>query len=342
MIFSPLYVLLLLLCCWWIRGWALLVKHGPAAVGVSAEQNFSAPAADRAVGLVAVVIVHVGDLQICILNKHTPALYHLRLYLVIYGSGSGKKNKNLTLHVWHKPPSNSGWKVAALIFPHERQNSDISDKTQCKSKQKQSPQTANAQTAKGCTFYTSFLFLYFIHHLFWQERRTLNLSDAYFTPYFQCFDAAIMVLELYLCCRAPRVQPWACRGWLWVASRWGNILGVRRWGSGGPKGYHLQRGAQTRHSCTNRCCCEGIRGCSLWFCSLALPVGLSPSCPLGWKPPLAQSSMGLIWSSGLSVSQGGNVFSALTLAIWDIKKRKRKKHHPIQNPEFYFILLDSN
>lgn len=50
-------------------------------------------------------------------------------------------------------------------------------------------------------------------------------------------------------------------------------------------------------------------------CSPAVCVGLSPSSPLGWKPSLAQSSMGLTWSSGLSDSQGGNVFSARILAI---------------------------
>lgn len=44
-------------------------------------------------------------------------------------------------------------------------------------------------------------------------------------------------------------------------------------------------------------------------------VGLSPSSPLGRKPPLAQSSMGLIWSSGLSELQGEKDFSARILAI---------------------------
>lgn len=49
--------------------------------------------------------------------------------------------------------------------------------------------------------------------------------------------------------------------------------------------------------------------------SPAVCVGLSPSSPLGKKPPFAQSSMGLTWSSGLSESQGEKVFSARILAI---------------------------
>ena len=41
---------------------------GPAAVGVAAEQDLSPAAADGAVGLVTVIVVHVGHLQVHVLN----------------------------------------------------------------------------------------------------------------------------------------------------------------------------------------------------------------------------------------------------------------------------------
>lgn len=40
----------------------------PAAVGIAAQQNLSAATADGAVGLVAVIVVHVGHFQIDILR----------------------------------------------------------------------------------------------------------------------------------------------------------------------------------------------------------------------------------------------------------------------------------
>lgn len=40
----------------------------PAAVGIAAQQNLSAATADGAVGLVAIVVVHVGHFQIHILT----------------------------------------------------------------------------------------------------------------------------------------------------------------------------------------------------------------------------------------------------------------------------------
>lgn len=71
--------------------------------------------------------------------------------------------------------------------------------------------------------------------------------------------------------------------------------------------------------------------------SVASPVvcvGLSPSSPLGWKPPLAQSSMGVIWSSGLSELQGEKVFSARILAIYRRQEGHRTSaclHQPSLN-----------
>lgn len=50
--------------------------------------------------------------------------------------------------------------------------------------------------------------------------------------------------------------------------------------------------------------------------SPAFSLGFRPSCPLGIKPPWAQSSMGFICSSRLSDSLGGKVFSARILATW--------------------------
>lgn len=64
-------------------------------------------------------------------------------------------------------------------------------------------------------------------------------------------------------------------------------------------------------------------------CSPAVCVGLRPSSPLGWKPPLAQSSMGLTWSSGLSDSQGGNFFSARILAICERERRHKETWHSV-------------
>lgn len=42
----------------------------PAAVGVAAQQNLSTSTANGAVGLVTVVIVHVGHLQVHVLKKY--------------------------------------------------------------------------------------------------------------------------------------------------------------------------------------------------------------------------------------------------------------------------------
>lgn len=125
--------------------------------------------------------------------------------------------------------------------------------------------------------------------------------------------------DLYLCCRTPRGQPCSYRDWLGAASRWGYTLAGKRPGPGGPDGYRLQwEGTQSKLSTQSKrlLCDEQMQPCLPALC-----VGLSPSSPLGRKPPLAQSSMGLTWSSGLSDSQGGNVFSARVLAIWAGQRR---------------------
>lgn len=48
----------------------LFLSVGPAAVHVAAEQNLSTAAANGAVRLVTVVVVHVGHLQVHVLNTH--------------------------------------------------------------------------------------------------------------------------------------------------------------------------------------------------------------------------------------------------------------------------------
>lgn len=58
-------VLCVLLLCACV---CVCVCVGPAAVGVAAEKNFSTSTANGAVGLVTIVVVHVGHLQVHVLN----------------------------------------------------------------------------------------------------------------------------------------------------------------------------------------------------------------------------------------------------------------------------------
>lgn len=57
----------------------MCVSVGPAAVGVAAEQNLSTSAADGAVGLVTVIIVHVGNLQVHVLDTQKNTYSHIWL-----------------------------------------------------------------------------------------------------------------------------------------------------------------------------------------------------------------------------------------------------------------------
>lgn len=50
--------------------------------------------------------------------------FSIKGFMTLARRQTGKKHFCCsTLHVWHRPPSNSGWKVAALVFPQDRQNS---------------------------------------------------------------------------------------------------------------------------------------------------------------------------------------------------------------------------
>ena len=62
----------------------MCVCVGPAAVGVAAEQNLPTSAADGAVGLVTVVIVHVGHLQVNVLNTHGEKNFIDTIHVCLY------------------------------------------------------------------------------------------------------------------------------------------------------------------------------------------------------------------------------------------------------------------
>lgn len=133
----------------------------------------------------------------------------------------------------------------------------------------------------------------------------------------------------------PQGQPCSYRNWLWAALNWENIRAGKRQTPGGLEGYHLPEDTQKDQFKRQKILYVNSTSQSpiLLLCAPALWTGLSPSSPLGRKPPLAQSSMGLTWSSGLSDSQGGNVFSARVLAIWErtqgdykaVSGKKKKK-----------------
>lgn len=79
------------------RRWCFLfLSVGPAAVHVAAEQNLSTAAADGAVRLVAVVVVHVGHLQVHVLNRKRFMIYSTRKPLQIKSSLVADLSKQLS------------------------------------------------------------------------------------------------------------------------------------------------------------------------------------------------------------------------------------------------------
>lgn len=77
----------------------LFLSVGPAAVHIAAEKNLSTAAANGAVRLVTVVVVHVGHLQVHVLNTHRKPfmIYSTRKPLQIKSLSVADLNKRHTL-----------------------------------------------------------------------------------------------------------------------------------------------------------------------------------------------------------------------------------------------------
>lgn len=229
----------------------------PAAVSVATKQNLPPAAAYGAVGLVTIIIIHVGYLQVHVLMGHRRTSQDLSAQVCFSSTRWTISSKAApTLHVWHRPPSNKGWKVAALIFPQDRQNSAK------KQMQMNKPAADGCHVPSGGSspsilrlfFKTSFTICSergkqhnWVHPKddTTARRSWLNRGDGRELKLMSLRWVLLCTCGRYLCCRTPRGQTWSCRGSLGASWHWGNTLAGTRQRPGVPEGCCLQARTET-------------------------------------------------------------------------------------------------